>query len=57
MGGVSAGVFSVLSLIVGVALVATLVKNSEGSVGLVNAGASGFAKILSAAQGNPVNSF
>ncbi len=53
MSGTAAGVISILSAIVGVALVTTLVKNSQGSVGLVDSLTKGFGNILSAAQGNP----
>lgn len=54
MSGTAAGIVSILSLVVGVALVTTLVKNPQGTTGLINSSFTGFANILSAAQGNPV---
>lgn len=53
MGGTAAGIISILSLVVGVALVTTLVKNPQGTTGLIDSSTRGFANILSAAQGNP----
>lgn len=51
MSGFAAGIISVATLLVGAAIVTTLVKNPSGSVGLVNAVTSGFAADLTAAQG------
>lgn len=52
MSGFAAGVISIAALLVGATIVATLVKNPKGSVGLVNAVFGGFNNSLIAAQGN-----
>lgn len=54
MDGFLAGLIAVATGLVGVALIATLVKNGDGSASLINAVTGGFAKDLSAAQGNSV---
>ena len=46
-----AGIISIGALLVGAAIVTTLVKNPQGSVGLVQAVTGGFANDLTAAQG------
>ena len=51
MSGFLAGIISVAALLVGAAIVTTLVKNPSGSVGLVQAVTGGFANDLTAAQG------
>lgn len=52
MSGFAAGLISVAALLVGASIVATLVKNPQGSVGLVNAVSTGFNNALIASQGN-----
>lgn len=52
MSGVVAGVFSVAALLVGAAIVTTLVKNGQGAAQVINASTGGFANLLNAAQGN-----
>ena len=52
MSGFAAGLISVAALLVGASIVATLVKNPQGSVGLVNAISTGFNNSLIASQGN-----
>lgn len=53
MSGTAAGVISILTMVVGVAFVSTLVKNPQGSTGVIDSLTKGFGNILSAAQGNP----
>jgi hypothetical protein len=55
MSGFTAGIISIATLLVGASIVTTLVKNSQGSVGLVTATTNGFANLLNAAQGNGSN--
>ena len=52
MSGVVAGVFSVAALLVGAAIVTTLVKNGQGASQVIRASTGGFANLLNAAQGN-----
>lgn len=52
MSGFAAGLISVAALLVGASIIATLVKNPQGSVGLVNAISTGFNNALIASQGN-----
>ena len=52
MSGVVAGIFSVAALLVGAAIVTTLVKNGSGAAQVISASTGGFANLLSAAQGN-----
>jgi hypothetical protein len=52
MSGFLAGIISVATLLVGAAIVTTLVKNPQGSAGLINAVTSGFSTDLLAAQGS-----
>jgi hypothetical protein len=52
MSGFAAGVISVATLLVGAAIITTLVKNSSGTTGIITATTSGFASLLNAAQGN-----
>ena len=52
MDGFLAGIISVAAALVGVALITTLVKNGDGTASLINSVTGGFAKDLSAAQGN-----
>jgi hypothetical protein len=54
MSGFTAGIISIATLLVGATIVTTLVKNSQGSIGLVTASTNGFANLLNAAQGNGV---
>ena len=54
MSGTTAGIISVFTLLVGAAIVTTLVKNYQGSTGIINSVFGGFSKALSAAQGNTV---
>lgn len=54
MSGAVSGIISIAALLVGAAIIATLVKNPQGSIGLVNATTSGFANLLNVAQGNGV---
>ncbi len=51
MGSFLSGIISIGALLVGAAIVTTLVKNPQGSVGLVQAVTGGFANDLTAAQG------
>lgn len=51
MSGFAAGIISVAALLVGASIIATLVKNPSGSVGLVNAVSTGFNNALIASQG------
>lgn len=52
MDGFLAGIISVASLLVGAAIITTLVKNGDGTKSLVDSLTGGFAKDLAAAQGN-----
>jgi len=52
MNGFTAGIVSIATLLVGAAIVTTLVKNSSGTTGIITASTSGFASLLNAAQGN-----
>jgi len=52
MSGFAAGIISVAALLVGASIVATLVKNPSGSVGLVNSVFTGFNNSLIASQGS-----
>ncbi len=52
MGSFLSGIISIGALLVGAAIVTTLVRNPSGSVGLVQAVTGGFANDLTAAQGN-----
>lgn len=54
MSGATAGIISIFTLLVGATIVTTLVKNYQGSTGIINSIFSGFSGALSAAQGNPV---
>ena len=54
MSGATAGIISIFTLLVGAAIVTTLVKNSSGSTGIINSVFNGFSKALGAAQGNTV---
>lgn len=52
MSGFAAGLISIASLLVGASIIAVLVKNPQGSVGLVNAVSTGFNNALIASQGS-----
>ena len=52
MSGFTAGIISVATLLVGAAIVTTLVKNAQGTSGIISSSTSGFASLLRAAQGN-----
>lgn len=54
MSGTTAGVIGIFSLLVGAAIVTTIVKNYQGSTGVIDSVFNGFSKALSAAQGNTV---
>lgn len=52
MKGAVAGFISIAALLVGASIVTILVKNPQGTSGLINSTTSGFANLLNAAQGN-----
>jgi hypothetical protein len=51
MSGFTAGIFSVAGMLVVAAIVTTLVKNYQGTEGLIQNTTAGFANDLLAAQG------
>ncbi len=52
MSGAVAGIISIAALLVGASIVTILVKNPQGTTGLINSTTQGFAADLAAAQGN-----
>lgn len=52
MSGAMAGIISIAALLVGASIVTILVKNPQGTTGLIQATTGGFAADLAAAQGN-----
>ncbi len=52
MSGTVAGIISIFTLLVGAAIVTTLVRNPQGTSGLISSTFGGFSQALSAAQGN-----
>lgn len=52
MSGFTAGIISVFTLLVGAAIVTTVVKNASGTSSIISSVSTGFSSMLNAAQGN-----
>lgn len=51
MGEIGRDIVSILTAIIGVAMITVLVSNRSNTVGVINAGFGGFSKALSTAMG------
>lgn len=52
MSGFTAGIISIATLLVGASIIATLVKNPQGTGALVGSVTTGFSNLLIASQGS-----